>query len=93
MRVSQDIIIHANIFFRLHNESCGLFNSIRITSVIFMERSYLFSLVVAFYSLANRIGYFMVLIHTMFVNVYYHLLLCGYSAHVVLVLSTYGAEG
>ena len=80
-------------FFRLHNESCGLFNSIRITSVIFMERSYLFSLVVAFYSLANRIGCFMVLIHTMFVNVYHHLLLCGYSAHVVRMLSTYGAEG
>jgi len=34
----------------------------------------------------------MVLIHTMFVNVYHHLLLCGCSAHVVRMLSTYGVE-
>ena len=61
---------------RLYNESCGLFDPIRIISVVFIERSYLFSLVLAFYSLANEIGCFKVLFHTMFVNVYHHLLWC-----------------
>ena len=77
----------------LYNESCGLFAPIKIISVVLIERIYLFSLVLAFYTLANGKGCFKVLFHTIFVNVYHHLLRCGYSAHVVLVLSTYGAEG
>ena len=81
------------LFLWLYNESCGLFDSIRIISVVSIERNYLFSLVLVFYSLANGIGYLMVLIHTMFVNVYHHLLWCCYSAHVVRRVSTYGGEG
>ena len=79
--------------YRLYNESCGLFAPIRIISAVFIKRSYLFSLVLLFNTLANGKGCFKVLFHTIFVNVYHHLLLCWYSAHVVRMLSTYGAEG
>ena len=35
----------------LYNETCGLFDPIRIMPVVIVERSYLFSLVLAFYTL------------------------------------------
>ena len=78
---------------RLYNELCRLFAPIRIISVVSIKRSYWLSLVLFFNTLANGKGCFKVLFHTIFVNVYHHLLWCCYSAHVVQVLSTYGAEG
>ena len=77
----------------LYNEPCGLFAPIRIISAVFIERSYLFSLVLAFYTLASGKGCFKVLFHTMFVNVYHHFLWCGCLAHVVRMVNTTCAEG
>ena len=70
-----------------------LFAPIRIISAVFIERSYLFSLVLAFYTLASGKGCFKVLFHTMFVNVYHHFLWCGCLAHVVRMVNTTCAEG
>ena len=71
----------------------GCLPPIRIISVVFIKRSYLFSLVLLFNTLANGKGCFKVLFHTMFVNVYHHMLLCGCLAHMVRRVNTTCAEG
>ena len=78
---------------RLSNELCRLFAPIRIISVVSIKRSYWLSLVLLFNTLANGKGCFKVLFHTIFVNVYHHLLWCGCLAHMVRRLNTTCAEG
>ena len=80
-------------FLWLYNESCGLFTPNRTISVAFLIRSYLFCLGLLFNIIANGKGHSGVLFHRIFVNVYHHLLCCGCLAHVVRMLSTYGADG